>query len=125
MSSHITLVLFTCTFPSTRTFPSTHAHSLLLTHFTFAVHLHATGATKLRTVLLTEAYNEVNMRMLRRLEAATYITLSSDFWTDIGKHGVFACIAHPEARDEYVLSVVDVSFASHTGIFTKGVQTIG
>lgn len=77
------------------------------------------GATQLRTTVLNETYTEVYSRMMFKLGHARYITLSSDFWTDVGTHGVFGCIAHPETRQEYLLKTVDASPMSHNATYIK------
>lgn len=83
-----------------------------------------TGSFKLRYNLLNEVYQELRHSMVARMEAAQYITLTSDFWTNSMRRGVFGCIAVLQDRSSYVLQALDVSDSSHTAAFIRGVSMV-
>jgi hypothetical protein len=70
--------------------------------------------------LLDEVHGQLVKRMESALASTRYITLVMDFWTDVGSHGVYACLAITEDRSEYLLDVVDASDASHTATYIAG-----
>lgn len=60
------------------------------------------------------------MDMTLKIEAATYITLTSDFWTNSTNRGVYACTMVLDDRSTHLLDVVDASSASHNATYIMG-----